>query len=67
MESAAAIRQSGLERSQIFYTTKVPRTMMGYDNAKQAISESIAAANLGYIDLCVTLYLFRLFLVVGIY
>lgn len=25
--------------------------MMGYENAKQAISESIAAANLGYIDL----------------
>ncbi|KAJ5988746.1 hypothetical protein N7481_003956 [Penicillium waksmanii] len=51
VESAAAIRKSGLDRSQIFYTTKVPTTMMGYDNAKQAITESIAAANLGYIDL----------------
>ncbi|KAJ5601959.1 Aldo/keto reductase subgroup [Penicillium lagena] len=50
-ESASAIRQSGLPRSQIFYTSKVPKSLMGYEKAKQAIEESIAAANLGYIDL----------------
>lgn len=50
-ESANAIKQSGLDRSQIFYTTKVPKTHMGYEKAKQAIEESIAAADLGYIDL----------------
>ncbi|KAJ5698861.1 Aldo/keto reductase subgroup [Penicillium macrosclerotiorum] len=50
-ESAAAIRKSGLDRSQIFYTSKVPRTYMGYEKAKLAIDESIAAADLGYIDL----------------
>ncbi|CAL5870124.1 uncharacterized protein PFLUO_LOCUS4359 [Penicillium psychrofluorescens] len=50
-ESATAIRQSGLPRSQIFYTSKVPKSLMGYENAKQAIEESIAAANLEYIDL----------------
>ncbi|KAJ5661046.1 Aldo/keto reductase subgroup [Penicillium longicatenatum] len=50
-ESASAIRKSGLDRSQIFYTSKVPRTCMGYEKAKQAIEESVAAADLGYIDL----------------
>lgn len=50
-ETATAIRKSGLDRSQVFYTSKVPRGHMGYDSAKQAIEESIAAANLGYIDL----------------
>lgn len=51
LESATAIRKSGLDRSQIFYTSKVPRSHMGYESAKQAIEESFAAANLGYIDL----------------
>ncbi|KAJ5132167.1 hypothetical protein N7448_006325 [Penicillium atrosanguineum] len=50
-QSAAAIRKSGLDRSQIFYTSKVPKSYMGYEQAKKAIEESIAAANLGYIDL----------------
>ncbi|KAJ5094215.1 hypothetical protein N7456_010076 [Penicillium angulare] len=50
-ESASAIRNSELDRSQIFYTSKIPRTCMGYEKAKQAIEESLAAANLGYIDL----------------
>ncbi|KAJ5959837.1 Aldo/keto reductase subgroup [Penicillium vulpinum] len=51
LESAAAIRGSGLDRSKIFYTSKVPSKCMGYEKAKKAIEESIAAANLGYIDL----------------
>ena len=42
---------SGLDRSQIFYTSKVPKTRMGYEEAKIAIKESIVAADLGYIDL----------------
>ncbi|KAJ5103292.1 hypothetical protein N7532_003821 [Penicillium argentinense] len=50
-ESCNAIRNSGLHRSQIFYTSKVPSTSMGYEKAKQAIAESITAANIGYIDL----------------
>lgn len=53
-ESASAIRNSGLDRSQIFYTSKIPRTCMGYEKAKQAIEESLASANLGYIDLYVS-------------
>ncbi|CAG8924998.1 unnamed protein product [Penicillium salamii] len=51
LESAKAIRDSGIDRSKIFYTSKVPRACMGYEKAKRAIEESIAAANLGYIDL----------------
>ena len=50
-ETAAAIRKSGVDRSQIFHTSKVPRTRMGYEQSKKAIAESIADANLGYIDL----------------
>jgi diketogulonate reductase-like aldo/keto reductase len=50
-ESCNAIRNSRLDRSQIFYTSKVPSTSMGYEKAKQAIAESITAANLGHIDL----------------
>ncbi|BDD59884.1 hypothetical protein MPDQ_006827 [Monascus purpureus] len=50
-ETAEAIRKSGIDRSKIFYTTKVPRTHMGYEKAKQSIEESVAKANLGYIDL----------------
>lgn len=50
-ESAAAIRDSGLDRSQVFYTSKVPRSYQGYKKAKQAIEESLAASNIEYIDL----------------
>ncbi|OJJ51317.1 hypothetical protein ASPZODRAFT_107802 [Penicilliopsis zonata CBS 506.65] len=50
-ECGEAIRKSGLDRSQIFYTTKVPRQSQGYETAKAAIEQSIAAANVGYIDL----------------
>lgn len=50
-ESASAIRHSGLDRSKVFYTSKVPRTCMGYEKAKKAIAESIEATNIGYIDL----------------
>ena len=52
-ETANAIRKSGIDRSKIFYTTKVPVTKMGYENAKEVIEESLQKANLGYIDLYV--------------
>ncbi|KAJ5722402.1 hypothetical protein N7488_000437 [Penicillium malachiteum] len=50
-ESASAIRTSGLDRSKVFYTSKVPRTCMGYEKAKKAIEESLAAVDIDYIDL----------------
>lgn len=56
-ECTSAIAASGIDRSQIFYTTKVPAGCMSYEKAKQAIGESLGAAEkLGYIDLYV-LYL----------
>lgn len=51
-ETAEAIANSGVDRSQVFYTSKVPSSCMSYDKAKRAIEESLAAAQkLGYIDL----------------
>lgn len=53
-ESAEAIAKAGVDRSQIFYTTKVPQSAQGYETAKKAIAESVEAAKtLGYIDLYV--------------
>ncbi|TQB71881.1 hypothetical protein MPDQ_007255 [Monascus purpureus] len=50
-ESGAAIRSSGLKRSDIFYTTKIPVKEMGYEKAKASIEYSLEQANLDYIDL----------------
>ncbi|PWY91086.1 aldehyde reductase [Aspergillus heteromorphus CBS 117.55] len=51
-ECCTAIHNSGLDRSQIFYTSKVPTTHMSYEKAKEAIEASLEAAKeLGYIDL----------------
>jgi len=46
-----AIRRCSLDRSNIFFTTKIPRTEMGYENAKNAISSSLSETKLDYIDL----------------
>lgn len=52
-ECANAIHKSGIDRSKIFYTSKIPVPALGtYESAKKALEESLAAAsNLGYIDL----------------
>lgn len=50
-QACEAIRNSGLDRSQIFYTTKVFRDMMGYEKAKRSIQSSLEIAKLDYIDL----------------
>ncbi|KAK2768416.1 hypothetical protein FQN54_000271 [Arachnomyces sp. PD_36] len=46
-----AIRNSGLKRSEIFFTTKVPPKEMGYDKAKAAIEASLENSQIDYIDL----------------
>ncbi|KAA8647288.1 hypothetical protein EYZ11_009441 [Aspergillus tanneri] len=47
-----AIRRSGVDRSKIFYTTKIASNHMSYEKAKESIEASIAdAASIGYIDL----------------
>ncbi|EPS30179.1 hypothetical protein PDE_05129 [Penicillium oxalicum 114-2] len=46
-----AIRDSGLDRSDIFFTTKIPPESMGYSDARRAIESSLREAGLDYFDL----------------
>mgnify|MGYP002604680219 CR=1 FL=1 len=46
-----AIRQSGVPRSELFITSKLPGKYHGYDDALMAIQESLARMGLDYFDL----------------
>ncbi|GAQ43718.1 hypothetical protein AtubIFM55763_008942 [Aspergillus tubingensis] len=46
-----AIANSGLPRSEIFFTTKIPPGSMGYDRTKRAIDSSLREAQQEYFDL----------------
>lgn len=46
-----AIDASGLDRSQIFFTTKIPPESMGYESTKRAIDSSLRTAAQEYFDL----------------
>ncbi|KAJ5428867.1 Aldo/keto reductase subgroup [Penicillium cf. griseofulvum] len=46
-----AILNSGLDRSQIFFTTKIPPESMGYESTKRAINSSLREAVQEYFDL----------------
>ncbi|KAL8797040.1 MAG: hypothetical protein Q9195_000811 [Heterodermia aff. obscurata] len=48
---AEAIKNSGLPRSEIFFTTKIPPRSMGYEQAKASIESSFKQTGLDYIDL----------------
>ena len=48
---ADAMRASGLKRSDIFFTSKVPPKSMGYDAAKKSMESSFSQTGLDYIDL----------------
>ncbi|KAL8997307.1 MAG: hypothetical protein Q9169_003399 [Polycauliona sp. 2 TL-2023] len=48
---AEAIRKSGIPRSEIFFTSKVPPRSMGYEATKAAIKSSFSQTGLEYIDL----------------
>ena len=48
-----AIMKSGIKRSEIFFTSKVPPRAMGYEKTKAAIESSFAQTKLDYIDLYV--------------
>ncbi|KAJ9198739.1 hypothetical protein DTO271D3_6123 [Paecilomyces variotii] len=50
-ECSSAIKNSGIDRSKIFYTTKIPVTEVGYEKSKAAIESSLKDANFDYIDL----------------
>ena len=53
-ECAEAMRKSGIDRSKVFYTSKIPVSHMGYEKAKEALAASFADAKLDYIDLYVS-------------
>ncbi|KAL8957107.1 MAG: hypothetical protein Q9183_006147 [Haloplaca sp. 2 TL-2023] len=48
---AEAIKKSGIPRSDIFFTSKIPPRSMGYEKAKASIQSSFSQTGLDYIDL----------------
>lgn len=46
-----AIRESGIEREQVFVTSKLQNDMHGYENTKAAFAGSLHALGMDYIDL----------------
>ncbi len=50
-EVGAAIRRSGLAREDVYVTTKIWNDRHGFDNALEAIDESLQRLNLDYIDM----------------
>lgn len=48
---AEAISASGLSRSEVFFTSKVPPRDLSYNSAKNAIAKTLQETGLGYIDL----------------
>lgn len=50
-EIAEAIAQSGVKREDLFITSKVWKTNLGYENVKQAFAESLERLKTDYLDL----------------
>lgn len=46
-----AIQNSGIDRNEIFLTTKIPPESMGYEHAKRAIEASLQQGAQEYYDL----------------
>ena len=46
-----AIRESGIDRSDFFVTTKIWNDNQGYDKTRQSLENSLKELNIGYIDL----------------
>jgi len=46
-----AIHKSGIPRSEIFYTSKVPPNSLSYESAKAQVDKSLKEAGVDYIDL----------------
>lgn len=51
-EVGAAVEKSGIERSEIFLTTKVWIEHYGYDNCRSSVLESMEKLRTDYLDLC---------------
>ena len=45
------IRESGIDRSEVFVTTKIWNDRQGYNESLKAIDESLSRLDLGYVDL----------------
>lgn len=52
-QSGRAILHSGLDRNDLFFTTKITPSYMGYEPSKRAINLSLSQSELDYIDLSV--------------
>lgn len=50
-EVGAGVRKSGLDREDVFVTTKIWNDRHGFDNATEAIDEALSRLNIGYIDM----------------
>lgn len=50
-EVGAAIRTCGVDREQLFVTTKIWNDRHGFEDASEAIDEALARLNIDYIDL----------------
>lgn len=46
-----ALEQSGVDRSELFFTTKIPPGSMGYSQTERAIESSLREAGQQYFDL----------------
>jgi len=56
VEVGAGIRRSGIGRENIYVTTKIWNDRQGYDNALEAIDESLMRLNIDYIDMLLIHY-----------
>jgi diketogulonate reductase-like aldo/keto reductase len=50
-ECVSAVEKAGLNRSDVFLTTKVLPQATGYEAARQSIENSLKKANTDYFDL----------------
>lgn len=50
-EVGQGIRESGIDRSEVFVTTKIWNDRQGYNETLKAIDESMSRLDLGYIDM----------------
>lgn len=49
--AGSAIRKSGIPRSEIFFTSKIPPKLLNYKDAKAQIDKTLADTGLDYVDL----------------
>ena len=49
--AGAAVKKSGIPRSDLFFTTKVSTRDMGYEKTKECVKSSLKDSGLDYIDL----------------